>query len=65
MPKGELVYDDGHYHRETPAEQSDRRHSTVESKHQPRSGGAWEKTYKAWDNVLYGIGSAYYKVRGH
>lgn len=65
MPRKELIYDDGHYYRESEAQQSERQKSTGESAHQPRSGGVWEKTYKVWDGVLYGIGSAYYKVRGH
>ncbi|KAH7152852.1 hypothetical protein EDB81DRAFT_757881 [Dactylonectria macrodidyma] len=49
----ELVYHDGHYHR-------------VQTRHgrQHHQGGLWQKTYEAWDQVLYGIGSAYYKLFG-
>lgn len=43
-------YHDGHYH-------------SVEDKRQ-RDGGIAKKTHDAWDKVLYGVGSVYYKLVG-
>lgn len=65
----ELTYHDGHYHRsrEDDAYSHHSRHSnrsnrSVRSNEQ--SGSLWRRTYDAWDKVLYGIGSAYYKICG-
>ena len=61
----ELVYHNGHYYRVNTRRSNrhdgrrhhrDRRESQVE--------GALRKTHNAWDQVLYGIGSAYYKLGG-
>lgn len=56
MPSTELVYDNGRYYR-APAEPQPKRRG-----HQ--SVGVWRTTYELWDEVLYGIGSAYEKLRG-
>lgn len=55
----DLVYHNGHYHR-VKVRHSDRRHG---HRHH-HQGGLWRTTYELWDQVLYGIGTAYYKIMG-
>ena len=53
----EIVYHHGHYHRSRIDHRSHER--------PPRNrGGVWQRTYEVWEEVLYGIGSVYYKIRG-
>jgi hypothetical protein len=58
MAHGELVYRDGHYHRP-----SADRPATRHNQHRPQHG-LLQKTHDAWERVLYGVGSVYYKIRG-
>ena len=59
MPGRELVYHDGHYHRS--ADRPEQRHDQK----RPQQNGLLQKTHDAWGRVLYGVGNAYYKIRGH
>lgn len=56
----ELTYHDGHYHR---GEES-RRSRDESAGSGGNSGGLLRKTHDAWDKVLYGIGTAYFKLCG-
>ncbi|KAL3953411.1 hypothetical protein ACCO45_013354 [Purpureocillium lilacinum] len=56
-----LYYHDGHYHPESRL--GDRRRESRDRQGQP-DGNLWHKTYQIWDQVLYGVGSFYYKIRG-
>lgn len=53
--KPELEYCDGHYHRAAAGSSSSKR---------PDPTGVLRRTHDVWDTVLYGVGSAYYKVFG-
>ena len=53
---GELYYHDGHYHRTPHAS-----HDHTKHEHAPN---VWHAIYEFWDEVLYGIGNMYYKIRG-
>jgi hypothetical protein len=55
----ELTYHDRHYHH---GEESHR--SRDESAGSGGQGGLLRKTHDAWDKVLYGIGTAYFKLCG-
>ncbi|KPM35861.1 hypothetical protein AK830_g10708 [Neonectria ditissima] len=50
-----LVYHDGHYHTAQVT------HEDGQNEHQ---GGLWQKTSEVWDQILYGIGSVYFKLCG-
>lgn len=64
----ELTYHDGHYHRAPPSHHRQREQHQHQQQphrqHQEAPGGMLKTTHDAWDKVLYGIGSAYYKLRG-
>jgi hypothetical protein len=58
----ELTYHNGHYH---PTRDSEYERYTRRSSKDHSDGGLLRKTHDVWDKVLYGIGSAYYKLKGH
>lgn len=58
----ELTYHDGHYH---PTRDDEYEHQSRRSSKDRSGGGLLRKTHDAWDKVLYGIGTAYYKICGH
>lgn len=53
-----LVYHDGHYHTAQVT------HEDPEPGQKDHQGGLWQKTSEAWDQILYGIGSVYFKLCG-
>lgn len=49
----ELQYHNGHYH------------AVRVDPNRKRRFSVWRKAYEMWDQVLYGVGSAYEKLCGH